>query len=303
MLAPLTGSDSETYLNVVQAVVNEHQDESFYSVRTIQGPLRDRDIYASPAQSLAHSACLIALRQEIWSVLLYRRPIRLPLCPNNEYLNLSPADDFVWTNRIILWCADVLKYCFGAETNYPSNNTSYMTGIERWDSLKAFEESWDTMQPACFKPLYYQESDVANGKYFPEIWHMNDCQVIGLQHIELGRMLLAVYNPRFQRVGIGANVHKLNLESLLRRSTVKLCGLAISKKQFQAAMVTAAVGISLFGEYFHDDGEQKAIIDFMETLEYLHAWPTETVVSALKEAWGYQSKTPGSMMMSTPCSL
>lgn len=282
---PLTGSDAETYTNVVQAVINSQQIESFYSIRTIQGPTRDANIYASPAYSLRHSACLIALRQEIWSVLLYRRPFRLPLDPDNDYKSLEPADDFVWTNRILVWCADVLKFCYGSDPATVGSSVPSAPGLERWNTLKAFEQSWNSLQPACFKPLYYQEADPAQGKYFPELWHMNDCQIIGLQHVELARIMLAIYNPRLQRVGLGAHALNRALESQLRRSTLRLCGLALSNRSCQAIMVTAATGISMCGEYFRDLGEQHALVDFMTTLETEHAWPTRAVVEALQEAW------------------
>jgi hypothetical protein len=202
ILALLTGLDSETYLNVVQAVINSQQDESFYAVRSVQGPPRDADIYASSAYSLCHSASLIALRQEIWSVLLYRRPFRLSLYPNNDYTSLGPADDFVWVNRIFIWYGDVLRFCFGSENTSDtshrrsSSSSTEMTGIERWTALKVFEKSWTARQPACFKSLYYSQPNPSIGRYFPEIWHMNDCQILRSQHIEIGRMLLLVYNPR-----------------------------------------------------------------------------------------------------------
>ena len=96
-------------------MVNTQQDESFYAVRTIHGRLRDADFYASPAALMRHSAYLNALRQEIWSVFLYRRPFRLPLCPSNGYNTLGRGDDFVWANRMLIWTPDVLKFCFGTE--------------------------------------------------------------------------------------------------------------------------------------------------------------------------------------------
>jgi hypothetical protein len=309
ILASLTGLDSETYLNVAQAVINSQQDESFYSVRSVQGPPRDADIYASPAHSLRHSASLIALRQEIWSVLLYRRPFRLPLCPNNDYTSLEPADDFVWVNRIFIWCGDVLRFCFGSE-NTPdtshrrSSSSTEMTRIERWTALKVFEEIWTARQPACFKPLYYSQPDPSIGRYFPEIWHMNDCQILGSQHIEIGRMLLLVYNPRRQRLGLGSRATNHAIESQLRQSILRLCGLALSNKKFQGGMVTAALGASMCGEYFHDPGRQAAIVDFMGILEDERAWPTRTVVEALREAWNLQrDELDGSSVSRMPASM
>jgi hypothetical protein len=100
---------------------------------------------------------------------------------------------------------------------------------------------------------------------------MNECQVLGLQHFELSRMLLAAYDPNLQRIGLGTSGSMNILESSLRRSTIRLCGLALSDSS-QAAMVTAAVGISMCGEYILNPGEQKAIEDFLDVLEREHAW-------------------------------
>ncbi|OAP61252.1 hypothetical protein AYL99_03453 [Fonsecaea erecta] len=279
---PLTGWDSETYLSVLRGVIESQQNGSFYSLRTIHGPPRDCDIYASNNASLAHSACLIALRQEIWSVLLYRRPFRLPLCPDNDYSDLDPAvDDYTWTNRILVWCADVCKFAFGGVggTIEPSSR------VDRWKRLKVVQDKWDSVQPACFKPLYYRDADPLRGKYFPEEWHMNDCQVLALQHFELARILLAVYDPNLQRLGLGSSSSMTSLEAQLRRSTMRLCGLALANINDQPGMVTAAVGVSMCGEYIRDAGEQSAVEGFLSTLEREHAWPTQAVRHALRDAW------------------
>ncbi|EXJ72394.1 uncharacterized protein A1O5_04898 [Cladophialophora psammophila CBS 110553] len=294
--APLTGWDPETYLSVLRGVIESQQNESFYSLRTIHGPPRDCDIYASNNASLAHSACLIALRQEIWSVLLYRRPFRLPLCPDNDYSNLDPAaDDYTWTNRILIWCADVCKFAFGGEAGIIETGSR----VERWKRLKVVQDKWDSVQPACFKPLYYREAEPARGKYFPEEWHMNDCQVLALQHFELARMVLAAYDPDLQRIGLGASSSILTLEAQLRRSTMRLCGLALANLNDQPGMVTAAVGISMCGEYIRDPGEQGAIKGFLNTLEREHAWPTQSVRHALRDAWEATRKQSAAFSVST----
>lgn len=52
-----------------------------------------------------------------------------------------------------------------------------------------------------------------------------------------------------------------------------------------AAMVPAAIAVSIHGESFEDPVEQKALVEFMEKLEAEYAWPTQAAVDALKEAW------------------
>lgn len=269
----------------MQAIINTQQDASFYALYKIKGPARDSDSFETPATSLRHSACLAVLRQEIWSVLLNRRPFRFPVSPNNDYSHLEPTDDYTWTNRILVWTADVLRFCFGGE-----NSTSGpQTRAERWDKLKKFEETWQTLQPPSFKPVHYQEADPSTGRYFPEIWHLNECQIISRQHIELSKALLATYDPTIHRLGRGAASRRRALDTQIRQSTRTLCGLALSNQKCPSAMVTAGVWIALCGEYFVDPGEQEAIVQFMEGLDNEHAWPTRKVIEALREAWNSSS--------------
>lgn len=113
---------------------------------------------------------------------------------------------------------------------------------------------------------------------------MNECQVLGLQHIELSRMLLAAYNPNLQRIGLRTSVSLNILASKLGRSTIKICGMALSESS-QATMVTAAVGISLCGDYVVDPGEQQAIEGLLDILEREYAWPTQTILAGLRDGW------------------
>ncbi|KAF3809464.1 Sugar transport protein MST2 [Colletotrichum gloeosporioides] len=285
----LTGSDSETYVSAVQAVFHAQQEDTIGLFSIVYHPPRGADIYAPSMPSLRHSATLIALRQEIWSVLLYRRPFRLPLYGAEDCSQFEPdmvADDFDWANRILVWCAYVLKFCFGTSSDNTIDSEDPKSRVEQWNALKAFEHNWDEHLPPHYKPLAYQERNPEKGDYFPIIWHANDCQVLALQHIELTRIMLAVHSVKNQRLGIGAQAANQAFEELLRDATRKICGLALSNHRDQPAMVTAGVGISLCGEYFHDEGEQQAIVGFMANLESLHAWPTSSVVDALKTAWG-----------------
>ncbi|TEA18806.1 hypothetical protein C8034_v011962 [Colletotrichum sidae] len=286
----LTGSDAETYIRAVQAVFHAQQEDRIGLFSIVNHPPRSQDIYAPNMPSLRHSATLIALRQEIWSVLLYRRSFRLPLYGTEDCSQFDPddnADDYDWANRILVWCAYALKFCFGTSSeNCPEAENHPKARAERWNALKTFEHNWDAHLPPHYKPLAYRARDPARGQYFPKMWHANDCQVLALQHVELTRIVLAVHGAKKRRLGIGAHAAGLALEELLRGATRKICGLALSNHQDQPTMVTAGVGISLCGEYFDDPGERQAIVDFMADLERLHAWPTSSVVDALRSAWG-----------------
>ncbi|GKT65277.1 MFS monosaccharide transporter [Colletotrichum tofieldiae] len=283
-----TGTDSEAYINAVQAVFHAQQEDTIGLFSIVYHPPRGLDVYAPTMPSLRHSATLIALRQEIWSVLLYQRPFRLPLYGTEDFSRFdtdSIADDFDWANRILVWCAYVLRFCFGTSSVGTIQSKDPQSRAEQWNALKAFERNWDTHRPPHYTPLAVQEPRPEKGQYFPTIWQANDCQVLALQHIELMRIILLIYRTENKRISMSAEDTNQALEVLLRRATLEVCGLALSNRMDQPAMVTAGVSISLCGKYFRNEGEQKAIMKFLGLLESKHAWPTASVVETLMKAW------------------
>ena len=283
--------------------MNNHHKESLYSLENMEKNRRDDEGRIVVAEGVRTSACLIALRQEIWSVLFYHRPFRLPLAMHMNWENLTPTDDFTWTNRIILWCADVLRFCFGSHTATTPASGDQRSSLERWQALKVFDDQWRVNPPPWFQPLYYAAPDPVNGIHIPVIWQTSDAHILAMQHLELGRMLLAVYDPRRQRVGIGSTAANRALEHQLRDSILYLCGLGLANKHFQAGMCTGAIGISVGGECLHRVEEREAIVDFLRILEEEHAWPTKSVVAALRDAWGLQRMQRKLPSMSGPASV
>ncbi|KAF7587195.1 hypothetical protein BBP40_007557 [Aspergillus hancockii] len=262
----------------------------------------EANIHSSPAISLRHSACLIALRQEIWSAFLHQRPVRLPISPRNDYNKFDTMCDFIWANRILVWWGDSLNFTFGDNHNHNHNHDlnhgdgnsdsdggvypTHKSRAQKWTSLRAFETAWATQRPPSFRPIYYLPPSPPKGRYFPVIWHMNDSQVVAEQHMELARILLAVSDPGIQRLGAGAGAVNRGLEAELRAITRRVIGLGMSNRAGPPALVTSAVGISICGEYFEDVGEQEAVVRFLEELEVEHAWPTSGIVGGLTRAWG-----------------
>ncbi|KAL5596313.1 hypothetical protein FOVSG1_010002 [Fusarium oxysporum f. sp. vasinfectum] len=275
-----TGTDNETFSVAVRAVFQASQNDADGLLHLILQPPRGSDVYATSLSSLRFSACLIALRQEIWSVLIHRRPFRLPILPVENYgiFDTLAADDYDWTNRVLIWCAHVLKFCYPDDDDeQPIDNR---TRSQQWEAIKDFQRNWDEKRPPHFAPLYYRERNPSEGRYFPEYWITSPCQMLALQHIELARIVLAVHDTKIQ-LGIGGRAAHKALEELMREATRRVCGLAMSQKWCQEGMVTAAVGLSMCGEYFQDPGEQAAIMELVTLLERDHAWPTSTLLNKL----------------------
>ncbi|KAF5530987.1 major facilitator superfamily transporter [Fusarium mexicanum] len=276
-----TGTDNETFSIAVRAVFQASQNDADGLLHLILQPPRGSDVYATSLSSLRFSACLIALRQEIWSVLMHRRPFRLPILPVESYGifdDTLAADDYDWTNRVLIWCAHVLKFCYPDDDDeQPIDNR---TRSQQCEAIKDFQRNWDEKRPPHFAPLYYRERNPSEGRYFPEYWITSPCQMLALQHIELARIVLAVHDTKIQ-LGIGGRAAHKALEELMREATRRVCGLAMSQKWCQEGMVTAAVGLSMCGEYFQDPEEQAAIMELVTFLERDHAWPTSTLLNKL----------------------
>lgn len=289
--AHFTRSDSETYTNAARTIFQAQKDLDLRLLDFVFGRSQDTDVLDSASSSLQVSACLIALRQEIWAVLIYRRPFCLPVSLTHDnytdFVSTRSLDVYDWTNRILVWCIHVLKICFPDDTMAGRSEGEASTE-EQAAALELFEQMWDTHRPAVFDPLYCQQRDPAKGRYFPQIWLSNECQVMGLQHIEFGRIVLAAHKSSFQRIGIGAGVLHRAQENIFRESTRTICGLALSNSTSQPAMVAAGLAITMCGEYFTDAGEQAAILDLLETLSKDHAWPTNELAENLVRAWSLE---------------
>ena len=95
-------------------------------LRGIQVFLDAQAISSAGAAGLSQAAYWVALRQEVLTAFSKQRALRLSLGPCEPYRTFDPADDYVWANRLVIHCADVLQYCFGSEEEVlgiPPNST------------------------------------------------------------------------------------------------------------------------------------------------------------------------------------
>ena len=62
----------------------------------------------------------------------------------------------------------------------------------------------------------------------------------------------------------------------------------------EPAMITATIGIFMCGEYIGDTREQRAFAGFLNDLGRVHAWLTQSVMSAF---WGHPGNEPQMVRM------
>ncbi|CAH0051635.1 unnamed protein product [Clonostachys solani] len=277
------GKDLQNYIQAVKAIFEARLKEE---PAGLVGLLTEG---SEDVRSLLRSACLIAFRHEIWSVLIHGRTFEIPLSSVDDDVTFdwTSEDQFDWMNRILIWLACILRLCYGTyqdDRSAPNGSTTFSSVSERWRILKRFLDRWDQKPPSCFEPLWYEERDVAKGRLFPRVYMATSCQVIALQNIELARITLAVYDPTRKRLGLDVAAREKETADLVRRSLWRICGLALSNP-YQVSMVAASLGIVLCSDYIEGRREQAAIVDILVETERDHAWPTKWIAEQLWERW------------------
>ncbi|KAL3477337.1 hypothetical protein BJX99DRAFT_269922 [Aspergillus californicus] len=239
---------------------------------------------------LRQAAFWVAFRQEVYSAFLKQRPFNMSLSRCDVFRSFSPAEDALWTARLVIFCADVLEFCYGSTSSQnrsPQDPTTSSTPPkERWTHLKTLSTKWVDLLPSSFEPIYFRKPNRTKGEVFPEICYLTNLHVAGVQHVELARILLAVYDPNIPKLGFGHRARMRALSQELRASVLRLCGIAIHNRKNPPSLTTALLGIVVCGEQFEDAGEQIALLGLLDELEYDLGWPVGNYRDRLKESWG-----------------
>lgn len=231
---------------------------------------------------LRQASFWVALRQELFTAFIRQRPLTFPLAYYEPFRNFSPADDAVWADRLVIFCADVFQYCFGASERAAPKDTERW----RWDTLQSYGRDLRAFLPNSFEPTYYRPPLVQNGEVFPEIWYLDDCHVTGIVHAELARILLLTFDPTRPKVGPGCAASAKELVTQLRASILRLCGIASNNRGSPSVFLYALMGIATCGEYLEESREQEAVLELLVMIKHEHTYFTDNVADTLKRAWG-----------------
>ncbi|KAJ5438634.1 uncharacterized protein N7458_009632 [Penicillium daleae] len=265
---------------ISQPTPSESQPLPFSPSNTIQ-PEGD-------AITLRRAVFAVALRQELFTSFMKQRSLHFQLSHYENFRDLSPAQDAVWAHRAVVFCADVFEYCYGSRSGSEVYHYHH-SGIERWHRLQRYEQQFSMALPPSFEPMHSRPADHTRGEVFPEIWHLNTYHRTGMAHLELARILLAVFDPTRPRLGPGAMTSHRELGKRLRQIVLRLCGIAMCNRKSPPAFIEALMGISTCGEYFELRREQEALLEVLRIIQEEQAYSTLKVKHALERAWSLAS--------------
>ncbi|KAH8898908.1 hypothetical protein GQ53DRAFT_635294, partial [Thozetella sp. PMI_491] len=221
----------------------------------------------------------LALRQEIYTAFVHARSIH-PSFTLKSIVDMAQNTEngCGYANRIIMHCAECLKFCYGSEEK----------NVAAWKELRAYQDRWWREKPWIFQPIWSDQSE--SGFFINEVY-LNAPVVMGVQHYHLARMLLIAHDPSAPRLGPGL-VHAFRAINEDIKKIVRLvCGIAESSNGL-CSYRYAFISISLAGDRFTERDEQEALYRILRKTDEELAWPTRSAQSSLREAWGWEDSLP-----------
>ncbi|KAL4867816.1 hypothetical protein BDV12DRAFT_186373 [Aspergillus spectabilis] len=160
-------------------------------------------------------ACLsIAFRRELYKSFITQRPVTLHLSRWSSLRSFSPAGDGTWADRLVLFCADVLDYCYGSsETN----------GL----------------------PCTHANSQ--SGEVFPDIWYASGMHATSITHLYLAQLLLITFDPTRSKLDSGNIAGLRRVAETMRETVIKLCWIALHNRWSPNVFVGVTMGIKAYG--------------------------------------------------------
>ncbi|WAO93344.1 Hypothetical protein NCS54_01088800 [Fusarium falciforme] len=206
-------------------------------------------------RSLIQAAYWMAVRQELYHSFTKRHPPKMILDP--EYGRGASR-----ANKIVLHTAQVAKW-------------RWADGSEQeWLRLQKQGEVLEEEALQEYQPYFVRPADRSNGEIFPTIWYASALEVTSMQLCIIAKMVLMAENP-FLGGHSTSRARWREIENEVRQMILDLCGISLCHPACPPALVHAAFGMELYGDFFTDHYERRALRGVVEKFRDARAWPVK----------------------------
>ena len=215
------------------------------------------------------------LRQEVAAAFVKQRDVHADLEERIIQARIGNADEIPWSNRIILLCAQVLRWAFGKGAP-----------VDGWQELHKAIIQWEQDRCETYEAIFYQPEEPEIGRWFPDIWFSDDEHVTSSVHFHLARLILAVHDPTIPKFGARARKGAETVKHNVQKSVRTIVGIGLSNK-FAPARHWGCVALVECYNWFTNRSEQEQLIRFLDNAEKTSGWPTTASQKVLVEEWGW----------------
>ncbi|ATY58562.1 hypothetical protein A9K55_003087 [Cordyceps militaris] len=209
-------------------------------------------------RSLIQASYWFALRQEIYHSFTRRKPPQLDLPP--EYWQGASN-----VNKTVMHTVQVAKWHWGRGTD---------DEFLRLMDQQSFLEHTVLVNT---RPLFEKPADKRQGEIFPTIWYTSHIELTSIQQSLMARSVLVSENPYLKEQPCSRASWR-KVENEVRMLMLDLCGIALCHPASAPALVNAAIGIQMYGDYFTDQYERLALRSVVEKYRDAHAWPVRRLL-------------------------
>ncbi|GAB0138302.1 hypothetical protein EsDP_00006539 [Epichloe bromicola] len=213
-------------------------------------------------RSLMQASYWMALRQEIYHSFTRLEAPQLILPPEFWHI-ASPA------NKSVMHLVQVAKWKWGG-----------YSAIE-WSRLMDQQEHLENAVLADIQPLFRRPADKALGEIFPTVWYRSNIEVTSIQFSLLAKSVLVAENPQL-RLYPSSRSSWRQVENDVRLLLLEQSGIALCNPASPPALVHAAFGIQVYGDFFTDHYERRAIRTMVERYRDTHAWPVQRLLNMFR---------------------
>lgn len=180
-------------------------------------------VFLAAQESVCHfkdlrlAAFWVALRQEIYMAFIHGRPVHSYFMIDKVESSQADINGCGYANKVIIHCADCLRYCYGTEEKT----------VSKWQALVDYLDEWWRDRPWMFHPTWASEADEgSDAKFLHEEILLNSAVVTGIQHYHLARTLLAAHDPTIPRLGPGQHSSSRSANENVKRAVRCICAIA-----------------------------------------------------------------------------